>query len=396
MKLNLQETFYFCLMLPAEIIFIQDHLQHDASQIALSAKRYPHLDIKKLAGQIQARQKLADKMPIWTSNEAVFFPQQISQEQASSEATAMFKAGLVSGKLIDITGGMGVDVWAFAQTCQEVTYVEQQEELAQHTVNNHHALGLTNVTHQQGNGLAYLNNSFDWIYVDPARRDDQGNKVILFKDCQPNVLEILDFAQTSKILIKTSPVLDIQRAVQELEGVEKVYVVAHQNEVKELLFIKSNQSSLDPPIQVVEVSNPSPILFSGSISAEKNAKMYLNKAGKYIYEAHPALLKAGFFKLMQNDKCWQLGQHTHLYSSNELIDTIPGRRFECIATGPVQREWLLPHLVDLRINISTKNFPMKADALRQKLKLKDGGEFTLFAIQNQDEKNELLLCKKCP
>lgn len=383
-------------MLQEEINFIQEHLQQDASRIALSAKKYPHLDIKKLAGQIQARQKLAEKLPHWTANKSVFFPQQISLEQSSSEATAKFKAGLVKGKLIDITGGMGVDVWAFAQTCDEVTYVEQQKELAIQTKNNHQVLGLTNVTHKQGDGITELNSTFDWIYIDPARRDSQGNKVILFKDCQPNVLDILHYTESCKLLIKTSPVLDINRGIQELGGVEKVYVVAYHNEVKELLFIKTHQSNLNPPIEVIELANSTPILFEGTLLGEKQAKMHLNRVGKYVYEAHPAILKAGFFKLIQSENLWQLGQHTHLYSSNDVISNFPGKRFECISSGTVQREWIIPHLTDLRINISTKNFPMKADELRKKLKFKDGGIFTLFAIQNKEEKNELLLCIKCP
>jgi hypothetical protein len=384
------------MLLPEEIKFIQDHLQHDASRIALSAKKYPHLDIKKLAGQIQARQKLADKMPIWTADEAICFPQQISLEQASSEATALFKATLVNGTLIDITGGMGVDTWAFAQKCEHVTYVEQQASLAEHTQYNHQVLGLRNVTHIQGNGLEYLEKQYDWIYVDPARRDLQGNKVILFKDCQPNVLEILDKVETAKILIKTSPVLDISRAIQELGGVEKVYVVAYQQEVKELLFIKSAESSLDPEIELVELANSPVTLFRGTLSAEREANMQIAPVGKYLYEAHPALLKAGFFKLVQGEDIWQLGKHTHLYSSNKYVSEFPGKKYSLIEAGPVQPDWIKAHLPDLRVNISTKNFPMKADALRTKLKFKDGGEYTLFAIQNSEEKNALILCKKCP
>jgi hypothetical protein len=383
------------MLQPEEIKFIQENLQQDASRIALSAKKYPNLDIKKLAGQVQARQKLSEKMPVWSSNEAIYFPQQISLEQASSEATALFKATLVQGTLIDITGGMGVDSWAFAQKCTHVTYVEQQAALAQQTKYNHHVLGLDNVTHIQGNGLGHLDQQYDWIYVDPARRDQQGNKVILFKDCQPNVLEIIDKVKTSKILIKTSPVLDISRAIQELGGVEKVYVVAYQQEVKELLFIKTAQSSLDPEIEIVELANSPVLLYSGRLSEERDANMQIAPVGKYLYEAHPALLKAGFFKLLQGERIWQLGKHTHLYSSNEYVSEFPGKKYSYVESGPVQPNWLKAHLPDLRVNISTKNFPLKADALRTKLKLKDGGEYTLFAVQNSEEKNELILSKKC-
>ncbi len=379
-----------------EIKFIQEHLQQDPSSLALTAKKYPTLDIKKLAAQVQARQKLVGKLPTWVSNPAVYFPAQLSLEQASSEATALFKASLVNGKLIDITGGMGVDVWAFSQTCENVTYVEQQTELVHRTRYNHSVLGLSNVNHEEGNGLEHITHDYDWIYVDPARRDQQGNKVILFKDCQPNVLELLDYVKKTKILIKTSPVLDIQRAIRELEGVEKVFVVAYQQEVKELLFIKSANSQFNPPIDLIELANEPALLFSSTLEAEKEAKMNIGDAGRYIYEVHPTILKAGFFKKVQELGVWQLGQHTHLYSSNERVHDFPGKVYEKISSGPVQREWLMPHLTDSRTNISTKNFPMKADALRKKLNLKDGGDFTLFGIQNKNEKNELILCKKCP
>jgi 16S rRNA G966 N2-methylase RsmD len=384
------------MLQPEEIKFIQEHLQQDPSILALTAKKYPTLDIKKLAAQIQARQKLVDKLPTWVANPAIYFPAQISLEQASSEATALFKASLVKGNLIDITGGMGVDVWAFSQTCEKVTYVEQQTELVNRTRYNHAVLGLSNVNHEEGNGVDYISADFDWIYVDPARRDQQGNKVILFKDCQPNVLELLSYAKERKLLIKTSPVLDIQRAIKELEGVEKVFVVAYQQEVKELLFVKSEVNLLNPPIDLIELANERSLLFTSTMEAEKEAKMNLGDAGNYIYEVHPTILKAGFFKKIQELGVWQLGQHTHLYSSNERVYDFPGKVYEKISSGPVQREWLIPHLGDLRANISTKNFPMKAEALRQKLKLKDGGEFTLFGIQNKHEKNELILCKKCP
>ena len=379
-----------------EIKFIQEHLQQDPSHLALAANKYPTLDIKKLAAQIQARQKLVDKLPSWVANPAIYFPAQISLEQASSEATALFKASLVNGKLIDITGGMGVDVWAFSHTCEHVTYVEQQTELVERTRYNHAVLGLTNVNHKEGNGMDYLAADFDWIYVDPARRDQQGNKVILFKDCQPNVLELLSYTKNSKLLIKTSPVLDIQRAIRELEGVEKVFVVAYQQEVKELLFVKSEVNLLNPPMDLIELAYEQTLLFTSTLEAEKEAKMNLGDAGNYIYEVHPTLLKAGFFKKVQELGVWQLGQHTHLYSSDERVNEFPGKTYEKISSGPVQREWLMPHLTDSRVNISTRNFPLKADALRKKLKLKEGGELTLFGIQNKNEKNELILCKKCP
>lgn len=376
------------MLQPHEIEFITKNAERSPSDIALDARKFPELDIKKLAHQIQARQKMAAKLPSWVAEKKVFFPASISLEQSSSESTANFKASLVYGRLIDITGGMGVDSWAFAQTCTQVTYVEMQEELAAITKYNHEVLGVKNMAHFAKNGLDTLNEvEIDWIYVDPARRNTQGEKVILFRDCQPNVLEVITQHPNKKILIKTSPVLDISRAVHELDGVSQVYVVSTKQEVKELLFVKAGNESLDPKITIIEEGQT---IFEGTQLMERNAENLIGSLNRYVYEAHPGVMKAGFFKSVQRNGLVQLGQHTHLYSSESLLKDFPGKIFEVIESGPVQANWLSVN----QANISTRNFPMSPEALRKKLKLKDGGAYTLFGIQNSSQKNELILTKK--
>lgn len=373
---------------PNEIEFITTNGHRSPSDIALDARKFPELEIKKLARQIQARQKLTEKLPHWVANSQVYFPANISLEQSSSESTANFKASLVSGKLIDITGGMGVDAWAFAQTCTHVTYVEMQEELAAITKYNHAVLGVENITHYASNGLDVLNQvDVDWIYADPARRNEHGEKVILFKDCQPNVLDVIAQYPDKKILIKTSPVLDISRAIQELGGVNQVYVVCTKQEVKELVFVKQGPHTMDPLVTIVEDGRT---IFEGTQAKERLLENTIGPVKHYVYEAHPGVLKAGFFKSVLQANMVQLGEHTHLYSSAEFIGNFPGKVFEVIESGPVQGNWLPVK----QANISTRNFPMSPEALRKKLKLKDGGEFTLFGIQNSSKKNELILSKK--
>lgn len=376
------------MLQPNEIEFIANNGQRSPADIALDARKFPELDIKKMAHQIQARQKLADKLPSWVAEKKVFFPASISLEQSSSESTANFKASLVSGRLIDITGGMGVDTWAFAKTCDQVTYVEMQEELASITAYNHQVLGVKNIMHYAKNGLVVLNQvDTDWIYVDPARRNAQGDKVILFKDCQPNVLDVIARHPTKKILIKTSPVLDISRAVQELGGVSHVYVVSTKQEVKELLFVKAGKESLDPKITIIEDGQT---IFEGTSMQERESNNAIGSLKRYVYEAHPGVLKAGFFKSVLQKDLVQLGHHTHLYSSENILEDFPGKIYEVIESGPVQANWLSVN----QANISTRNFPMSPEALRKKLKLKDGGAYTLFGIQNSNKKNELILTKK--
>ena len=376
------------MLQPNEIEFITNNGQRSPADIALDARKFPELDIKKMAHQIQARQKLADKLPSWVAEKKVFFPASISLEQSSSENTASFKASLVAGRLIDITGGMGVDTWAFAKTCSQVTYVEMQEELASITEYNHQVLGVKNIIHYAKNGLDVLNQvEIDWVYVDPARRNAQGEKVILFKDCQPNVLDVIAQHPTKKILIKTSPVLDISRAVQELGGVSQVYVVSTKQEVKELLFVKAGKESLDPKITIIENGQT---IFEGTSIQERESTNAIGSLKRYVYEAHPGVLKAGFFKSVLQKDLVQLGHHTHLYSSESILEDFPGKIYEVIESGPVQANWLSVN----QANISTRNFPMSPEALRKKLKLKDGGAYTLFGIQNSSKKNELILTKK--
>jgi len=382
-----------------EQYFIQVHADKDPHQIALSGKKYPNFDLGKLASQIQARQKLALKLPFWVSHTNLFFPPSISLEQASSEATANFKANIVHGKVLDASGGMGVDSAAFAKKANQVVYVERQQDLKEITAYNHGQLGYTNIQHILGDGLAYLNqadSSFDFIYLDPARRNAKGDKVLLFKDCEPNVLDFLPMMKDkSQLLLKTSPLLDLERAIVELGGVDKIWVVCVKNEVKEILFLKSKNSTLDPEIDIIELNFEHSTIFSGTLSAEKRKQTSIGPLSNFLYEPNPGILKAGFFKLVETENMIKINSNTHLYSSKELDTKFPGKSFRVIETGPLDMGWLKKHLPNKKVNISTRNFPGKPEDLRKKLKLSEGGDFTLFGYRNHQNQVELALTQKC-
>jgi len=379
--------------------FIQVHADQDPHQIALSGKKYPNFDLSKLASQIQARQKLALKLPFWVSHTNLFFPPSISLEQASSEATANFKANIVHGNVLDASGGMGVDSAAFAKKANQVVYVERHQDLKEITAYNHGQLGYTNIQHILGDGLTYLNqadSTFDFIYLDPARRNTKGDKVLLFKDCEPNVLDFLPMMKDkSQLLLKTSPLLDLERAIVELGGVDKIWVVCVKNEVKEILFLKSKNSTLDPEIDIIELNFEHSIIFSGTLETEKRKQTSIGPISNFLYEPHPGILKAGFFKLVERENVFKLNSNTHLYSSKELDTKFPGKSFRVIETGPVDMGWLKKHLPNKKVNISTRNFPGKPEDLRKKLKLSEGGDFTLFGYRNHQNQVELALTQKC-
>jgi 16S rRNA G966 N2-methylase RsmD len=380
-----------------DIQFIQENLHRDPVAIALEAAKYPNLDIPLLVGQIKARQKLKDKMPHWVANEKVFFPPALALEQSSSEETAHFKASLLRGKVVDLTGGMGLDSFAFAQAGCEVDYIERQEDLAKITAFNHAQLKAGNIRHHTGDSLNWLSGcakSFDFLYVDPARRDGAGNKVVLLQDCEPNALELIPYInEKTSLLIKTSPLLDLDHATKELGGVEKIYIVCLKNEVKELLFLKTSQSSEDPEIEVIELSQTNPSLFIEKKSSESAIICDFGPVTNYLYEPHAGVLKAGFFK-MAGKGLQKIAPNTHLYTSEDIDTNFAGRTFEVLAEGPLEKKWIHTVLPAGKANISTRNFPIKADEIRKKFHLKDGGEFTLFAFRDQANKNKVVLAKK--
>lgn len=384
---------------PEEILFVEKNMDRDPYQIAMSSKQNPSIDIPKMASQIQARQKLSQKLPTWTSNPNIFFPKSISQEQASSETTADFKATIVSGNVLDLTGGMGVDSAAFAKRAKQVTYAEIQQELFDITSYNHDILGFKNMVHVLGDGMDFFkknNIHFDYIYLDPARRSKKGDKVILFKDCQPNVLDLLALIpKDTALLIKTSPLLDLERAILELNGVDKIWVVCVKNEVKEILFLKSTNSTIDPKIDIIELNFEDSIIFSGTLETEKQKLTSLGPISNFLYEPHPGILKAGFFKLVETENVFKLNSNTHLYSSKELDTKFPGKSFRVMETGPVDMGWLKKYLPNKQVNISTRNFPGKPEDLRKKLKLSEGGDLTLFGYRNHQNQVELALTQKC-
>ena len=387
------------MLSPEEQEFIQAHADQDPHQIALSGKKYPSFNLSKIASQIQARQKLASKLPHWVNRSSLFFPPTISLEQASSEASAAFKAKLVHGQLLDASGGMGVDSAAFASKANQVVYVERQQALCEITAYNQAQLGLSNIQHVCGDGLSFLKkteSTFDFIYLDPARRNAKGDKVLLFKDCEPNVLEFLTFITgKTQLLLKTSPLLDLERAILELQGVDKIWVVCVKNEVKELLFLKSIKGTLNPTIEVIELNQTTNPLFSGDLQSEKNMPIQTAEVQEYLFEAHPGILKAGFFKSIQELGFQKISTNTHLYSSAHRIDHAPGKMYRVIAKGPFDSQWIVAHIPGNQANIHTRNFPLKPEEIRKKLKLKDGGSVDLFAYQNHLQKMEIAITEKC-
>lgn len=380
--------------------FISANSEASVHQLLLSKQVLEGDDLKLAVQQIDGRQRIQNKLPSWYRNSDIIYPIHISLEQCSSETTASYKSNLFSGEqLIDLTGGFGVDTTFLAKKFQKVFYVEQNQELANIANHNFNALGLTNIQvlcEDSSTILAELDTSFDLIYVDPARRDKGGGKLVSMADCEPNILELMsDFRRYSKsVLLKLSPMLDLTVALKELPETTTVYVLSVNNECKELLlYIDFMNSTNEVEVNCLNFTSSGNQAYTFNLSNEPiTAIHYTDRLGKYIYEPNASIRKVGGFNtLVEKYKVDKLHPNSHLYTSDVLVESFPGRIFEVIeAFGFDKKSQRSFREKVKKANLSIRNFPSSVAQLRKRLKLSDGGDDYVFATTLADEKKVLI------
>lgn len=370
----------------------------DLAQLAFAKNPFPQLDFKLVLGQIEARGKSRLKLPLWFDTPNIIYPSRVSLEQTSSQLTALYKAALVAGSsLIDLTGGFGVDDYYFSKSVSQVVHCELNAELSAIAAHNFKQLKAENILCIAGDSHQTLKNygaKFDWIYIDPSRRNETKGKVFLLSDCLPNVPESLDFylQHSDNILIKTAPLLDISAGLNELKSVKSIHVIAVNNEVKELLWEIVNDYQGNPAILTVNFNKETVERFGFEWNAEMQPSFSL--PNKYLYEPNAAIMKSGGFDAVaQQFKIEKLHPNSHLYTSGFLID-FPGRRFEIRQIIAYNNNEMKQHLKDVKANVTVRNFPESVENIRKKWKIKDGGDNYAFFTTIQNEDKIVLLCAK--
>ena len=443
--------------------FIRQYQDDDVRQLAFLGSKYPEVDMPFALDQIRGRKMARVKLPRWASLEGIIYPPHISMEQCSSESTALYKAELAARLLglpasssgtemkaeneiefVDLTGGFGVDFsYIAARLGVKSMYVERQAHLCEAAKENFGRLGLKNAIVKNGDGIEVLHSfhpkkkdaapdddslgiTYDQprsllktnlglkiIFIDPARRDDAGNKVVSLKDCTPDVT-VLQKEMLSKadyVIIKLSPMLDWHRAISELSHVREVHIISVNNECKELLLVLSARNMGE-----MEASSA-----DGEVKHAGNLRIYcINDAQSfvcdeldmessqvkiapstleemlYLYEPNASLMKAGCFGVLSGRyDARMLSKNSHLFVSREPIAAFPGRSFRIIAVSSFNKKELKRHLSGItKANIATRNFPLSVAELRKRLKLKDGGETYIFATTLSDESHVLMITEK--
>lgn len=464
----------------ATIDFIRQHQEEDVRQLAFLGSKYPDVDMPFVLDQIRGRQMARTKLPRWANIDGIIYPPHISMEQCSSEVTAMYKAELAArlvknnqqnarighslGKInfLDMTGGFGVDFsYIAAQLGVNSMYVERQAHLCEAAKENFERLGLKNAIVKNGDGVEVLHSfglqedespqnapnaescqgrsakPLQLIFIDPARRDDAGNKVVSLQDCTPDVTLLQDemLEKSDFVIIKLSPMLDWHRAVSELKCVREVHIVSTGNECKELLLVLSSSfgkktkfsvgadedkasktddetshlkvycindnqvmsyDETDKSVVNIASGKECGIVRLEKCSNEENDLPQDGSKSLYLYEPNASLMKAGCFGVISSRYgVKMLAKNSHLFVSEDPVADFPGRSFRIKAVSSFNKKDLKRQLSGItKANIATRNFPLSVTELRKRLKLKDGGDTYIFATTLSDESHVLFICEK--
>lgn len=429
--------------------FIRQYQDDDVRQLAFLGSKYPEVDMPFALDQIRGRKMARVKLPRWASLEGIIYPPHISMEQCSSESTALYKAELAARLLglpasssgtemkaeneiefVDLTGGFGVDFsYIAARLGVKSMYVERQAHLCEAAKENFGRLGLKNAIVKNGDGIEVLHSfhpkkkdaasdddslgiTYDQprsllktnlglkiIFIDPARRDDAGNKVVSLKDCTPDVTVLQEemFLKADYVIIKLSPMLDWHRAISELSHVREVHIISVNNECKELLLVLSARN-MGENLRIYCINDAQSFVCDELDMESSQVKIAPSTLEEmlYLYEPNASLMKAGCFGVLSGRyDARMLSKNSHLFVSREPIAAFPGRSFRIIAVSSFNKKELKRHLSGItKANIATRNFPLSVAELRKRLKLKDGGETYIFATTLSDESHVLMITEK--
>lgn len=383
--------------------FIAKNREADVKALALS-KAPEGVDMRFYLQQIEGLQVAQKKLPSWAKTEGILYPPKISLEQCSSEQTARYKQQLVERllpgertKMVDLTGGFGIDFSFIAKLFVEADYVEQNEQLCEIAQHNLPLLGLQNArVHNKSCGV-FLDEmgNFCLIYLDPSRRNVDGRKVVALSDCSPNIEalqeKLLDHAPL--VLVKLSPMLDIQDTLRRISCVSEVHVVSVNGECKEILLVLCRKGASDLRFYCVNIAAQTQTFCAKARETEPIIAAFPEH---YLYEPNASILKAG----VQNALCQtydvkKLHPFSHLFISAHFIEDFPGRAFlieDYCGFGKKELKRMLEGVS--QCNLTVRNFPATVAELRKRLNLREGGDIYLFATTLSDGSHVLIRCKQ--
>ncbi|MCS4304653.1 class I SAM-dependent methyltransferase [Chryseobacterium sp. BIGb0232] len=367
--------------------YINANLKTDLHSLLLKKSPFPEVSMQEIVQQIKGKQVAEKKFP-FLLKDGIVFPPQLNMEQSSSEKTALYKSEILKGnKFIDLTSGFGIDAYYLSQNFENITLIEQNTELLEIVEHNWTTLGKKArfINQKLEDFLNENQENFDSIYLDPARRDQNKNKVFLLEDLSPNILEIQEklISISDQVIVKLSPLIDLKYLVSVLPNIFRLDIIALKNDVKEVVVFLSGKNKNSIICNCVNLESGEST-FSFTFGEEENAQSEYSEPEKFIYIPNNSILKAGTFNLVSEKfGVKKLHPNTHFYTSSERIIDFPGRVFEMevIDSKKIKKKE--------QYNIIAKNYPLKPEEIKKKYGLKDGGND--YLIFTQSKKGKIIL-----
>ena len=379
-----------------EIEFIRENIHENVHELGLKTHRFEKERMGFLLNQIKARQKTEKKLPSWKDKFELIFSSMLAAEQCSSDVTANYKSKIAPGKkMVDLTGGLGVDILAFSKTFDKCIHLERNKETQQAAAHNFKIMNAHTITSHCIEAETFLEESkekFDLVYIDPARRQGE-RKVFDFSLCEPDVIKLQSLLKikTEKIIIKASPMITIQDGLKQLDSVSEIHIISHKNECKEILFLQDFKTSINH-IQVYCQELETEHHLSVKL-ADCNLGLSRGK-GRFIFDPFVSYRKAGLAGFLgMKYHLSALTEEGTLLTGDTYIEEFPGRIFEIIEELDYSAKTLKKSGVS-KAHIISRGYSQHSDEIRKKLKVKDGGDFFVFVYKNDKKKSKLLLCER--
>ncbi len=386
-----------------EARFIEAHIGEDETKLLFKLSKMPvgEIDTAFCCSQIALRKRLKAKLPTFVTCRNALFAPSLNLEQSSSEQTADYKSRLIGKgeRVCDLTSGFGVDAFFFAQKAGSVLCVERQEWLSEICRNNFEAMRVENCDFISSDCESVLESgeTFDTIYIDPSRRDENLSRVYSVEDCTPDVVKLQKelLKAAPHVIIKLSPMADLKSVERSLDYISDLHVVSVQNECKEVLVELRRDHKGKITYHAVNLTKQGEeiTVFVGRDHAVGLCSENLtSQVGRYIYEPNTSLLKIGCFApLIERYGFKKLAINSHIFTSDTLIEDFQGRTFEVLSLRSASPK----ALKDIgKANIVIRNFPQSVQDIRKATKIKEGGEEFLFFTTLSTEEKICIQCKR--
>lgn len=389
--------------------FISDNLDKDVNTLRLKYSSIEDcgFDIRFAITQIECRQKASKKISEILCNKSFVFPSKILSEQCTDERIAQFHKTLFTDcrNVLDMTAGLCVDSYYISNSSCKVTALEIQPDVA--SIGNYNMNELrANVEVKNCDSSEYIKNNdvfYDAIFIDPARRGVENNRLYAIEACTPNVIEIIPEIKNkcNYIIVKASPMIDITETLRKIDSISDIWIVGVKNECKEVLikvdFINDDIVTIIHTINMISDNDCQELTYIYDKNNPSHQQQMFPTCGNYLYEPNCCIMKAGAYNELfkRYSTISKLNINTHLFLSEDIYTDFPGRKFIIQEIIPFKDKQLKSVSRKYpKINVGVRNFIMTAEQLKARLKVKDGGAFYLFGVKIIDDSYQLIICSK--